>query len=75
MIGWVTNVNECKWEEKMSMDDDRMRNKQSLFRRAEQPAGASCFGSTWRPLSIILIIETRESSLRLETRLVAAEAA
>lgn len=44
MIGWVTNVNECKWEEKMSMDDDRMRNKQSLFRRAEQTAEAPGFG-------------------------------
>ena len=35
-----------------------MQDKQSLFRRAEQTAEASCFGSSSRPLSIILIIES-----------------
>ena len=36
----------------------RERDKQSLFRPAEQTAEASCFGSSSRPLSIILIIES-----------------
>ena len=59
MIGWVTNVNECKlawnWDEE---EGGRRGRKQSLFRPAERTAEAAWLRSSWRPLSIILIIES-----------------
>ena len=59
MIGWVTNVNECKlvWngdEEELKAEE----GSKSLFRPAERTAEAAWLRSTWKPLSIILIIES-----------------